>query len=409
MKKVQIIGGGFCGLSLSYFFLKKGYEVTLVEKQERLGGMIGTRKIPLGIVETAANALLSNEVVERVARDLQLDLVKTLPSAKRRYIFRTQPRRMPLGFHGGWRVASFLFRYFTKSSWAFPLDGESIDQWGQRVLGSEATNYLLIPALSGIYAGDAKRLSASLILNRMLRGVRPPKGKWKGSVAPKGGMYDWIQRFEDYFVRRGGIRAHEPNFDLPTVFAIPAHELSAFQDQIPELWQFCSKIEYLPLVSATVFFSEKTSSESGSNVRNPRIDGFGCLFPKDQGIRALGMLSNASIFPERCWKGFSETWISGGALDSAILQLNDSEIVESLLQDRKKIFPSTMPAMEPEHWEICRWPKAIPHYTVDLEFLLKELEKRKFREKHFSLFGTYLGDLGLARILPRAERFVEEF
>lgn len=400
--------------------MKKGYEVTLVEKQDRLGGMIGTRKLPLGLVETAANALLSNEVVERVARDLQLELVKTLPSAKRRYIFRSRPRRIPLGFDGCGKVASFLFRYFTKSPWIFPLEGESIDQWGKRVLGKEATEYLLVPALTGIYAGDAKRLSASLILNRMLRGIRPPKGKRKGSVAPRGGMYDWILGFEDFFLKHGGIRSKEPIFALPTVFAIPAHELATYQDQIPDLWQFCSKIEYLPLVSATLFFSESTSpdattstSKSGKG-RNPRIDGFGCLFPKNEGIRALGMLSNASIFPDRCWKGFSETWISGGALDPTILEMQDTEIVKSLLQDRKKIFPSTMElametAVEPEHWEICRWPKAIPHYTVELEFLLKELEKRKFREKQFSLFGTYLGDLGLARILPRAEKFVEEF
>jgi oxygen-dependent protoporphyrinogen oxidase len=396
MKKIQIIGGGFCGLALSYFFSKRGFTVRLVEKQETLGGMISTRKHSQGLVETAANAVLSNAVVERVATDLGLTLVPTLPAAKRRFIFRDRPKRWPLSVAASLKFSKVILQFLRRREALRPQPRETIRQWGTRILGQEITEYLLIPALTGIYAGDADRLSASLILGRFFTRQRLPKGKLKGSVAPSGGMGEWITAFAQHLQQNGGSIEREPDFSWPTVFAVPAHELAGYAAQVPELARLTAQIEYLPLVTATLFFPD----------RAPKLSGFGCLFPRKEGIRALGMLCNHAIFPQRCFQGFSETWISGGAVDPGILNLNDHELVESLMMDRFKLFPSSL---DPEHWEICRWPKAIPHYTVELEEIVETLTARNFRENQCALFGTYLGDLGLARILPRAERFVEEF
>ncbi len=396
MKNIQIIGGGFCGLALAYFFTKRGFTVRLVEKQEKLGGLISTHKNSRGLVETAANAVLSNAVVEKVAADLGLTLVPTLPAAKKRYIFRDRPKRWPLSVSASLKLSKVILQYLRHRESLRPQPRETIRQWGARVLGEEVTEFLLIPALTGIYAGDADRLSATLILGRFFTRQRLTKGKMKGSVAPIGGMGEWISAFTRHLEKSGGSIVREADFSWPTVFAVPAHELSQFSAQIPELSRLASKIEYLPLITATLFFPD----------RAPKLTGFGCLFPRSEGIRALGMLSNHAIFPQRCFAGFSETWISGGAVDPSAVTLNDQALVESLMMDRFKLFPSSL---GPEQWEICRWPKAIPHYTVELEALIEALQTKNFRENNCALFGTYLGDLGLARILPRAERFVEEF
>jgi protoporphyrinogen/coproporphyrinogen III oxidase len=397
-KKIQIIGGGFSGLSLAYFFQKKGFSVRLVEKSDRLGGMISTKKLPQGLAETAANAVLSNLIVEEVAKDIGIELIPTLPSAKKRFIFRDFPRKWPISlldsvFLFFYVLPKFLFR--RKSMAPFPQ--ETISDWGKRNLGNKITEFLLIPALSGIYAGDPKVLSASLILGRFFRLETLPKGKWQGSVAPKGGMGDWIDGFHQYLVKGETEFAKVPDFLLPTIFAIPPWDIvKNYSEHLPRLNPILNRIEPLPLVTATLFFPSRAKA----------LEGFGCLFPRSQNIRALGLLCNGYIFSGRTKDSVSETWIHGGALDREVLKLSDHQLIESIQMDRFKLFQSPV---EPIHWEICRWPKAIPHYNLSLEHALDELKYENFREGKFFLFGTYLGDLGLARLLPRAKRFVEEF
>ena len=58
-----------------------------------------------------------------------------------------------------------------------------------------------------------------------------------------------------------------------------------------------------------------------------------------------------------------------------------------------------------EGHRITRWPEALPHYTVDLERVLPQLQGMK---NGVILIGNYLGDIGLARILERAARLPEE-
>ena len=41
-KKVLILGGGVAGSSMAYYLTEKGYEVTLVDKNSRVGGLART-------------------------------------------------------------------------------------------------------------------------------------------------------------------------------------------------------------------------------------------------------------------------------------------------------------------------------------------------------------------------------
>ena len=47
------------------------------------------------------------------------------------------------------------------------------------------------------------------------------------------------------------------------------------------------------------------------------------------------------------------------------------------------------------------------HYNLTLERTLAELGEG--RENRYTLFGTYLGDLGLARVLVRAENLARRY
>src|SRR5213594_3616565 len=89
-----------------------------------------------------------------------------------------------------------------------PRPLESISEWGQRVAGPAATDYLVTPALGGIYAGDPNRLSASLIFGKAalpdhLRTNRPAKGKLNGTVAPPRGMQQLTDGLREWLERSG--------------------------------------------------------------------------------------------------------------------------------------------------------------------------------------------------------------
>ena len=147
---------------------------------------------------------------------------------------------------------------------------------------------------------------------------------------------------------------------------------------------YLNNIEVSPIVSITAFF----------HPLDARTKGFGILFPRDQGIRALGVLFNNEIFEGRS-DYRSETWIYGGATDHEICDAPDAELMSQFLKDRKAVERGIS---KPLHYRIQRWSSAIPHYTVNLEKMLEELPDIP----NTYLMGNYLGGLGLSKIVDRA-------
>jgi oxygen-dependent protoporphyrinogen oxidase len=387
-ERIQVVGGGFSGLAVSYFLGRAGFQVRLVEETSHFGGLLQTTQTPFGIVERAANAILSNRLVEETATELGIELVPTLPTARKRFIFRRgKPRRWPLSGNGTIRFLGETAPRFLMNRGSFqPQAGESVQAWGYRHLGRDATDYLLIPGLSGVYAGRPEDLSASLILNRFVSGGQKiAKGRMRGSVAPIRGMGEWARGFRLWLELHGMDFAQEAEDGIRTVVALPPHRAADFlKDKAPTLAAELKQVEMLSLVSVTCFLPDTA----------PGLEGFGCLFPRSEGIRPLGLLANEKIFPDRTSPGWrSETWIFGGALDPDAINLTDENLLSSIRQARTAIFGEDG---QIEHSVTSRWPNAIPHYSLSLE------RARFAPDGNYIPFGTYLGDLGLGRVLVRA-------
>lgn len=400
MAEVQVVGGGFSGLSAAYFLMCASHRVRIVEMAPRIGGLIDTQQTPYGPFETAANAMIANEVVERVAADLGITLTPALKTARRRYILRDKRlRRWPLRPAASLRVLGLAPALLGRTvSPLAPREGETIREWGNRALGREATSYLLSPALAGIYAGDPDQLSASLTVGKFFRRRhRLPRGNLRGSVAPLTGMGAWAPAFRRVLELNRCTFASEAVPGLPTVVALPAYAALRFlEGRAPALEAELRKIRMLPIVSVTVFFPPETAG----------IPGFGCLFPRKEGFRALGVLANDRIFPGRARDSIAETWLLGGALDPEVIKLSDQEILQLVLNERAKLHglrPRVLLS------RVTRWEAAIPHYDLGLESALSNLRHLHFREGPYRLFGNYLGELGLGSILASAAELPKEF
>jgi oxygen-dependent protoporphyrinogen oxidase len=399
MRNIKVVGAGFSGLTTAYYLVKAGCAVHVVESADQVGGMLRTIRTANGLVETAANGIRNSARIEALCSELGVPLQATKREARARFIYRDRPRRWPLNLSD---LGRLIVGVAANGGNLKPKPFETVASWGKRVAGEGATRYFLEPALGGIYAGDARKLSASLIfhkakLPRELETPAPSRPRLTGTVAPPGGMKQLIDSLSD-FLRQAGVefslnqKAQVTAGEATVICTSAAAAADYLSDVAPELSQQLKAIEMLPLVTVTSFYSSPPE----------RLKGFGCLFPRGQGFRALGVLFNTYIFAGR-GPAHSETWILGGANDPEILKLNDAALLALLRSERERLVGRHEETLATH---ITRWPKALPHYSIELERVLKTLHSLPTDIK---LVGNYLGRIGLAGIIERAAQVAGAF
>lgn len=396
-KQIDIIGAGFSGMTLAYLLAKEGHEVQVFEKNSGPGGLIGTSRSELGLAEQAANSILVTERALSLFEEIGFEHVQPLKSSKNRYLFRGTPRRWPLNF---FETLGFIFRIprliFLKK-WRQPRPFETLSVWGTRCLGTAANDYILAPALQGIYAGDHKKMSASLILGPLFSKNKKPS---KGLVSGKTGMQDLIESLHKACLAKN-VQFH---FNHEYTYVAQSHPVvvstsAAAAAEIlvnaePVTAKILKQIPMNSLVTATVFFKNALHN----------YQGFGTLIPRKYLMKTLGILQNPFIFPGRN-KVYNETFILGGGTQADLSSKTDSELMADILSDRQKVFNST--TSEVIDKKIFRWKNSLPHYTVELEKLLLDL-KTTPKNSQFFLHGNYLAGIGLSKIIDHSDLLMKE-
>lgn len=164
MKKILIIGAGISGLSLAYFLEKKysnQVEITLIEKEERVGGWIRTFQDGNILFEQGPRAFRSTgkgEKTRELALELGLNIISANNKAKNRYILH-EGKLERVGFaymvkRGG--ILPILTEAFKKRGEAID---ESIGSFFRRRLSQGYLENLLSPLCQGIFAQSPEELS----------------------------------------------------------------------------------------------------------------------------------------------------------------------------------------------------------------------------------------------------------
>lgn len=410
MKRLLVIGGGISGLAAAWRArsLSKTVEITLLEKEDRLGGKILTESRDGFLLEAGADGFLSRK---RGGIDLcnELGISSLLRGQVKRNVrsFVMQKHglhTLPDGFTGLVPGNLHALEETALLSEAGKLRGmqepsvppradkgdESVSRFMTRRFGKEVFETLIEPLLAGIYAGDADCLSMKATLPRLLelewrngsvlRGLSvPAPADLPPFVTFSGGMSQMVseirQRLVDVRLVTGtaagritrsghawlaGLAGGGEIEADSVIVAVPAGQAAPlFAGVDSTLGEALSSI---PFASTAIVHLGYHRHEIAHD-----LDGYGYVIPRIEG----------SDFSACTWT--SSKWEDRAPRGMALLRLytrrrgSDNE-----LQDlaRAELRQTMGIAARPVLVRIFRWPEAMPQYTLEHPARLEVIESR---------------------------------
>ncbi|MBE9549885.1 MAG: protoporphyrinogen oxidase [Proteobacteria bacterium] len=448
--KISIVGAGISGLATAQAILarKPEAEVTVFEASGRVGGKVWTEATPEGyLCEGGVNGFL-----DKIPRTLQLCRqagVTPVPAdeaAKKRYVYsRGKLHKLPekpqefftsglLTIPGRLRVIYEMVAAGTDNP------DETLEEFATRRLGSEAFDRLIDPMASGVFAGDARKLSLKSCFSRiheveteygsLIRGLlklqkkaRKEGNKIKPEAGPGGiltsfgnGMsvltdalaaqlgprirlntvvQDISRAGKRYLLQTADGGEHESDI---LILAAPAHAqarmLQAFD---PGLAGLLTEIPY-PALSICCFGYRKQQV-------GKVLDGFGFLVPSKENRAVLGTLVDSNIFPGRAPDdSILLRSMIGGARAPELALLPDAELISRVKADLKDILGVNA---EPDFIRIFRHQRAIPQYNVGHAARLKSIEEKLQAHPGLTLTGNAFKGVSLNDCVVNAEKIAE--
>lgn len=421
--RVVIVGGGLSGLSLAFRLreLLPAAHLTVIEKQSRVGGHIGTLARDGFRVESGPNGIFdAKPSTLQLCRDLGLGdrlIAASEGSRKNRYLFRNgKLRPLPGSLWSfvsssvlSWRAKlAILTEKYRRRSADVPSE-ESVAAFARRRAGKEVADVLADAAVTGVHAGDPELLSVAAAFPRLVQFEREHGSVMRGfSVAARQRRRDALARGETprplqmWSFREGlqvlvdalrdqlrnslvagvGIRHIERRPDGwvvrgdgrdtwetgALVLTTRAHEQA---DQVEQLdATLASEMRAIPYNRIAVV----ALGYRRSDVSRHDLDGFGYIAPQNTHRDVLGVQWCSSIYPDRApadmllWRA-----LCGGWHRREMVEWPEDRLVDAVRGELRLAMGVTA---APAFVHVTRFPAAIPQYLVGHLERVKRIEAR---------------------------------
>lgn len=428
MPRAVVIGGGISGLTAAYYLRRAGFDVVLIEKEARLGGLLETRVADECRIEAGPDSFLAAKpAAMELIRDLGLanEVIASNDAQRRTYILRHgRLLPMPEGLvlmapanlealsaselispEGRVRAAEEIHRTPPLS----PLPDRSIAAFTRDHYGQEFVDYLAEPLLTGVFGGDADALSLRDVLPRfaelearygsVTRGLMAERSENAGPLfrALRGGFQQLVDALEAALDGMARIRGAAEAIDGRRVFvngdwisgdhlvvAVRAWQAAAlFRESAPQLADRLAQIPYSSAVTAGFTYPSE-------GFPHP-LDGFGFLVPKVERRHIVACTWVNRKFAHRAAAGrvLLRAFLGG---DRWASEATDSEIVAAVREDLARILGVSQP---PRGVSIARWPKSMPQYEVGHRARIQAILAEAARLPGLHLAGNYFDGIGI--------------
>jgi protoporphyrinogen/coproporphyrinogen III oxidase len=440
MKKIGIIGGGISGLTAAFLLKNKGFDVTLFEKSERVGGNIQTDEIDGFKIEYAPNSLLKSPRLVDLIKALKLDreVVAANAANKKRYVLQNgKLKSLPmsvakmatddyLSLKARLRLLKEPF-VRTKSQ-----KDESVAEFFERRLGREIVARAADPFIAGIYAGNPENLSVksafprlyelekeygSLLLGSLLskaekeekdfprtfsfkKGVQTLTDRLAESLGESVKTNTMVERIEKQVDGKWRVKSNfDENIFDTLIISTPAESAARIVGNLDaNLSAQLANIYYPPI--AMVFFGVKKESLAQN------LDGFGFLVPSSERRKILGTIWNSAVFENRAPVGYDLlTNFVGGARNAELFEKSDKELFETVFEELKNILGLRE---KPAFMHIKRWRKAIPQYLLGYEKIENGIEAFERQNKGIYFCSNFYKGISVGDCVKNAFALAEE-
>ncbi len=440
IKKAIVIGGGISGLCAAFELKRGGADVTLLEKSDRVGGVIGTHCEDGFKAESGTNTVMVNnqnifDLFDSIG--LSDEIARALPSAKKRFFVKCgKPMAVPMSpfsflfsrlFSLGGKVRILREPFVKKED---PESEPSVAEFAVHRFGQEGLDYGLDPFMAGVYGGDPEKLSIKYAFppfwNLVQKygsviggGIKSMKEKSAlGNyfkpvlISFKNGMKTLTDKLGEILgdsvkisakvisvdASKGGWQVSwgTPEGDFceefdALVLAVPAHALAELPlcGNLASALKPLSEIRYAPVATLTLGFKK-------SDIPHP-LDGFGALIPKKENLSILGSLFVSSIFDGRAPSDhITLTNYVGGERNPELAGLPEGKITEIVLADLRKILGlKGVPVFR----KLYSWKHAIAQYNLGYGKILDTADLAEKEIPNFAIIGSFRGGVGVGNCI----------
>ncbi|MYH24828.1 MAG: protoporphyrinogen oxidase [Holophagales bacterium] len=441
--RLVVVGGGPSGLAAAWKASVEAdraaasLEIVVLEADDQVGGKVRTEQAADLLIETGPQGFLDDQPVLREMIDacgLKDDVLAPEPAANRRYIYRggrlRELSRSPLAFArsgllGPLGLARLAMEPLVRNRQDGDTEGvagedESLFDFAARRMGRQAALRLISPVVLGIFAGDARKLSAAAAFPRLVameraygslfkamragrrRGTPPPGHRTflhgiqslPQAVAALPGIEVRCNQRVTAVERRGsGFTVTSSAADLGADAVVVAADVPAAADLVDSV--SAAAADELRQIESPPMAVVHTAFETAATAHIEPAYGF--LVARGEGIRMLGCQYETATFRGRGPAGsFLTRSLFGGSVDPEAAGVGDAQLVELTLRELRRTAGIDA---NPTYTSVARWPHAIPQYAPGHPQRVARIEAALDPIAGFHLAGNALHGVGLSRAI----------